>query len=62
MIGLPTFALYSAVILAVGYYLYRAALPKPIPGIPYNEASAKRILGDAPGAIEAQTKTGYVTG
>lgn len=58
MIGLSTLALYSAVILAVGYFLYRAALPKPIPGIPYNEAAAKHILGDAPGLLEALTKTG----
>ena len=58
MAELSTLALYSVVILAVVYYLYRAALPKPIPGIPYNEASAKRILGDAPEAIEAQTTTG----
>ncbi|KAL7787156.1 cytochrome P450 [Trichoderma ceciliae] len=28
--------------------LYRLALPKPIPGIPYNESSARRILGDVP--------------
>ena len=61
MIGLSTFTLYSAIVLAVGFYLYRAALPKPIPGIPFNEASAKHILGDAPGAIEAQTTTGNTT-
>lgn len=58
MIGLYALAQYSAVILAVGYYLYRAALPKPIPGIPYNEAAANHILGDAPGLLEAITKTG----
>jgi hypothetical protein len=58
MIGLSTLALYSAVVLAVGYFLYRAALPKPIPGIPYNEAAAKRILGDAPELLEAISKTG----
>lgn len=28
--------------------LYRVLLPRPIPGIPYKEASAKRILGDGP--------------
>lgn len=28
--------------------LYRALLPKPIPGIPHNKVSARRILGDAP--------------
>jgi len=27
---------------------YRAILPKPIPGIPYKKASAKKLLGDAP--------------
>ncbi|CAI6285596.1 unnamed protein product [Periconia digitata] len=30
------------------YLLYWAALPKPIPGIPYNKNSAKRLLGDVP--------------
>lgn len=30
------------------YLLYRRALPKPIPGIPYDEQSAKRIMGDIP--------------
>lgn len=29
--------------------LYRLALPRPIPGIPYNEASARKLLGDVPG-------------
>lgn len=28
--------------------LYHLALPKPLPGIPYNQASASRILGDIP--------------
>ncbi|KAL6875158.1 cytochrome P450 [Trichoderma novae-zelandiae] len=30
------------------YSLYLAALPKPIPGIPYNQESAKRLFGDIP--------------
>lgn len=46
MLDLSTFAFYSAVVLAVGFALYRAALPKPIPGIPYNVESAKNILGE----------------
>jgi hypothetical protein len=62
MIRLSTLALYSAIVLAVGYFLYRAALPKPIPGIPHNEESAKRILGDSSAAIEAQIKTGDTVG
>jgi hypothetical protein len=28
------------------YLLYQSALPKPIPGIPYNVAATKRLLGD----------------
>ncbi|CAI7649251.1 unnamed protein product [Penicillium glandicola] len=34
------------------YSLYRTILPKPIPGIPYNAASARKVLGDIP-AIRA---------
>lgn len=34
------------------YSLYRTILPKPIPGIPYNAASARKVLGDVP-AIRA---------
>ncbi|KAE8356996.1 cytochrome P450 monooxygenase [Aspergillus coremiiformis] len=48
----PTFfAILSTGFLGL-YLLYRALLPKPIPGIPYNEASAQRLLGDVP-AIRA---------
>jgi hypothetical protein len=34
------------------YLLYWAALPKPIPGIPYNQVSAKRLAGDIPEFIK----------
>lgn len=30
------------------YSLYLAALPRPIPGIPYNKESAKKLFGDIP--------------
>jgi hypothetical protein len=62
MADLSTLALYSAVVLAVGYYLYRAALPRPLPGIPYNKTSANSILGDAPAAIATQKATGDMRG
>lgn len=39
------------------YVLYRWALPRPIPGIPYNKDSAQSILGDIPGLVEADIKT-----
>ncbi|KAH6605821.1 hypothetical protein Trco_004974 [Trichoderma cornu-damae] len=38
-------ALVAAVLL---YELYSAALPKPLPGIPYNAESAQKFLGDVP--------------
>ncbi|KAL1839667.1 hypothetical protein VTJ49DRAFT_1277 [Mycothermus thermophilus] len=37
--------------------LYLALLPKPLPGIPYNHASARSILGDIPGYLKASRKT-----
>ncbi|OHE94327.1 cytochrome P450 [Colletotrichum orchidophilum] len=40
------------------YCLYRQALPKPIPGIPYNEAATKSILGDVASLQEGIARTG----
>ncbi|KAF4820912.1 Cytochrome P450 monooxygenase TRI13 [Colletotrichum siamense] len=37
--------------------LYRRALPRPYIGIPYNEESAQRILGDLPGLLSHFKKT-----
>ena len=34
------------------------ALPKPLPGIPYNPISARRILGDAPDLFKWKAKHG----
>jgi hypothetical protein len=62
MAELSTLALYSAVVLALVYYLYRSALPKPITGIPYNKSAANSILGDAPSAIATQKSTGDMCG
>lgn len=45
---LPTAAVVALTISAFCYLCYRAALPRPLPGIPYNKKSAKRFLGDAP--------------
>lgn len=42
--------LVTALILAV-CLLYRAALPKPIPGIPYHEASSRKLLGNVPAML-----------
>ena len=40
--------LVLGVVLAGLYLAYRAALPKPLPNIPYNRDAAKKLLGDIP--------------
>ncbi|KLP09079.1 related to TRI13-cytochrome P450 [Fusarium fujikuroi] len=40
------------------FYLYNRALPKPIPGIPYNKHATKRLLGDLPDLMGHQKHTG----
>ncbi|KAG8157457.1 hypothetical protein KVR01_012841 [Diaporthe batatas] len=47
----------GALLLLGCLWLYRAALPKPIPGLPYKKGSEKRLLGDAPDIIEWQKET-----
>lgn len=46
---------------AAMYVLYRKALPKPIPGIPYNSASAKSLLGDVPSLKADLARRGDLT-
>ena len=50
-------SLVASVLLLAVYLLYRAALPKPIPGIPHHEASAKRLFGDVPDMLKYQAET-----
>lgn len=52
-----TTAIAIGVVGIVLFLLYRAALPKPIPGIPYNHASAKSPLGDIPGMMKYRKET-----
>jgi len=48
-------------ILAVAIYVaYRLALPRPIPGIPYNKEAAKHIFGDVPSIIRAVSETNEI--
>ncbi|OHF01717.1 cytochrome P450 [Colletotrichum orchidophilum] len=60
--GLPLFtASYVPIFAVVGlllYLFYKWALPKPIPGIPYNVEATKHILGDIPSVQEAMKRTG----
>lgn len=39
-------AVIAGGVLLLLYIFYRAALPKPLPGIPYNKHAAASILGD----------------
>lgn len=44
---------------AVLYVLYRAALPKPIPGIPYRPEAARHVLGDVPAILQAKAESDW---
>ncbi|KAH9903589.1 cytochrome P450 [Xylariomycetidae sp. FL2044] len=46
----------AGVLLAL-YFAYRAALPKPLPHIPYNRDAASNILGDIPEMIRYVLRT-----
>lgn len=47
-----------AALVAVGLYiLYRAILPKPLEGIPYNRDAADKLFGDVPEMMGYVLKT-----
>ncbi|KAK0625510.1 cytochrome P450 monooxygenase [Bombardia bombarda] len=55
----PAIVSTAAIILAFALLLpllYWLALPKPLPGIPYNKASARRLLGDVPALTHHMTQ------
>jgi hypothetical protein len=60
MDSLPTTAIVTAVAACLVYFLYQKALPQPIPGIPYDEAAAKNVLGSLPSMIAHLKKHGVV--
>ncbi|GAM87660.1 hypothetical protein ANO11243_056870 [Dothideomycetidae sp. 11243] len=53
----PTVATLVSIGLIVCYGLYRAILPKPLPGIPYNHDAAKNVLGDVPAMMKHVSST-----
>lgn len=59
--GLPGLLLSLAALVLLAYAAYRRALPKPLPGIPYNPAAARRLLGDLP-ELYAASRTRDVRG
>lgn len=40
--------LVFGVVLLGLYVVYKAVLPKPLPGIPYNRDAAEKLFGDVP--------------
>ncbi|KAI0401888.1 cytochrome P450 [Xylaria palmicola] len=48
----------AVAILAVLYLAYRWALPKPIPGIPYDESAKNNLLGNLPDMVSMLRTTG----
>jgi hypothetical protein len=59
LLGLPpqVLALFVGSGIFFAIIFYRWALPKPIPGIPYNKEAANSILGDVGALVEATSKT-----
>ena len=45
------YAAFALVLAAVSFLIYRWALPKPIPGIPYDKKVARSIFGNLPELI-----------
>jgi hypothetical protein len=48
------YAALALVLAAVSFLIYRWALPKPIPGIPYDKKVARSIFGNLPELISWQ--------
>lgn len=46
--------LVLALVTVFLYWVYKRGLPKPIPGIPHNEDSAQRFMGDVPHLLALQ--------
>lgn len=54
----PAAGVVLVAVCILGYALYRAALPRPLPGIPHHKESANKILGDAPDMMNHIKKHG----
>ena len=55
---MSTLLYLGAVCCAVLYVVYLRLLPRPLPGIPYNQHSAKRLFGDLPDYVASFRKHG----
>ncbi|KAG5762394.1 hypothetical protein H9Q72_009494 [Fusarium xylarioides] len=56
-------AIFLAILTGLFFVnLYKWLLPKPLPGIPYNEAAIKNLFGDAPDMARVIKETGEFNG
>ncbi|KAI9147561.1 putative cytochrome P450 [Paramyrothecium foliicola] len=56
----PYPVLLALLLAALCYYLYLAALPHPLPGIPYNKAAATRLFGDLDDVRRAKYRRAWI--
>jgi hypothetical protein len=49
-----------AIIVGLAVLVYRSALPKPIPGIPYDKRAAKNLFGSLPDMISYMKMNGVI--
>lgn len=57
-ISLLTLGVITASVMVLVVFVRAAALPKPLPGIPYKAISAHRILGDGPDLMKWEADNG----
>jgi hypothetical protein len=59
-VGVPTGGalVFVAVIVVATYLAYRWALPKPIPGVPYDESARNSLFGNLPELLSMLRTTG----
>lgn len=58
MLSIASIAVVAAIVLALGFFLFRAALPKPLPGIPYKTESIQSVSGDLPKMLKCGKEHG----
>lgn len=57
--ALPAITVFGVVSVGAGlYYITKMAYPRPLPGIPYDEAASRQLLGDLPAIGKVIKETG----
>lgn len=58
--GMPSLPALTILVVFLFYLLYRRALPKPIPGIPYDESARRSVFGNLPDILAYFKKNGRI--